>query len=253
MSTFQAIHGRKAMKAYTLIELMIYVFLSAIVVSSAFAGISSFYHNNFSHNGMFSILENARLLQESINHEVKKAGYKYKPTSSDLHRFPEEFGFKAGESIILRNDFILFYRFYGDRDDNFLASFDCTGRDLPRVDVVYYVRIRQVGNSVTCQRFERDEVVRNPNALSGLDPVADPVVFATGIENFIFWAGMDDDDDGYVDFYVRGDNFKNRIEAGDVVSLRYRFDVVVNDNTTTTNQGRAMIREPFDRVIYLRN
>lgn len=72
MSTFQAIHGRKAMKAYTLIELMIYVFLSSIVVSSAFAGISSFYHNNFSHNGMFSILENARLLQESINHEVKK-------------------------------------------------------------------------------------------------------------------------------------------------------------------------------------
>ena len=87
----------------------------------------------------------------------------------------------------------------------------------------------------------------------GLDPVADPVVFATGIENFIFWAGMDDDDDGYVDFYVRGDNFKNRIEAGDVVSLRYRFDVVVNDNTAAPNQGRTMIRQPFDRVIYLRN
>ena len=79
MNTIRTINKNKKIEAYTLIELMIYVALSAIVLSAAFTGISNFYNNNFSHNAMFSILENARLLQESINHEVKKAGYKYSP------------------------------------------------------------------------------------------------------------------------------------------------------------------------------
>lgn len=264
MNKIHIINKKKKIEAYTLIELMIYVALSAIVLSSAFTGISSFYNNNFSHNGMFSILENARLLQESINHEVKKAGYKFSPTTNDLIDYPEEYGFQKGESIVLRNNFILFYRFYAEKGEDFISSFDCTGRDLSATRKLYYVRIRWgAGKKVTCQRFTRDGIKKNENILNGLDPIADPVVLASGIENLIFWAGIDKDDDGFADIYVRGDKFLNRNmdEKGDVVSLRYRYDVVANDQVApstntdpeTMDFSQKMVRTPFDRIIYLRN
>lgn len=264
MNKIHIINRQKQIEGYTLIELMIYVALSAIVLSSAFTGISNFYNNNFSHNGMFSILENARLLQESINHEVKKAGYRYSPTTNDLIDFPEEYGFQKGESLILRNDFILFYRFYAEKNDDFISSFDCTGRDLSATRKLYYVRIRRGGDKVTCQRFTKDGIKKNQNILNGLDPIeGDPVVLASGIENLFFWAGIDKDDDGFADVYVKGKDFlkRNMDEKGDVVSLRYRYDVVASDqvppstNTDpdTMDFSQKMVRTPFDRIIYLRN
>lgn len=263
MNTIRTINKNKKIEAYTLIELMIYVALSAIVLSAAFTGISNFYNNNFSHNAMFSILENARLLQESINHEVKKAGYKYSPTTNDLIDFPEEYGFQKGESIILRNNYILFYRFYAEQNDDLISSFDCTGRDLSATRKLYYVRIRRGDDKVTCRRFTRDGIKKNMDVLNGLDPIADTVVLASGIENLTFWAGIDKDDDGYADAYVKGENFlrRNPDEKGDVVSLRYRYDVVASDqvapstNTDPENMdySQKMVRTPFDRIIYLRN
>jgi hypothetical protein len=262
MNNNHTTNKKKTIKAYTLIELMIYVALSAIVLSSAFSGISSFYHNNFSHRAMFSILENSRLLQDSINHEVKKAGYQYSPTRNSLNQYPQEFGFQKGESIILRNNKILFYRFYAEDNDDFITSFDCTGMNLSKERKLYYVRIRHIaGNQVTCRRFTRDAIFANPNALAALDPLSDPVVLASGIENLNFWAGIDEDDDGYIDRYLPGDKFQEKIRLGDVVALRYRFDVVASDQvapSTNTDPdemdfSQKMVRTPFDRIIYLRN
>jgi hypothetical protein len=211
---------------------------------------------------MFSILENSRLLQDSINHEVKKAGYKYSPTTNDLKQYPQEFGFQKGESIVLRNNKILFYRFYAEDNDDFISSFDCTGMDLKKERKLYYVRIRHIpGNQVTCKRFTRDAISRNPNTLAGLDALSDPVVLANRIENLHFWAGMDDDDDGYVDFFLPGDKFQEKARLGDVVALRYKFDVLASDqvvpSTSTDSEemdfSQKLVRTPFDRIIYLRN